>query len=165
MRRALLAVAVLMLLESVAYAAPQVRQEKAAGLVFLVPHNAEVTTHLGEADDVSVVAVTRREEVLLITVYRGRERPRERKALDRHVTAFEREISDQGKFSVRKFRQELLEAKRPGREVLYTWLNRPHKAQIVSARTSTLTVVTGWTRPADRRTDFATRVLESLREE
>lgn len=148
-----------------AEAAPQVREEKAAGLVFLVPHNAEVTTHLGEADDVSVVAITRREEVLLLTVYRGRQRPRERAALDRHVTAFEREISAQGKFSVRKFRQDLLDGKRPGREVLYTWMNRPHKAQIVSARTSSMTVVTGWTRPADRPTDFAVRVLSTLREE
>ncbi len=143
----------------------QLREEKAAGLVFLVPRDAEVTTHLGEADDVSVVAVTRREEVLLLTVYRGRDRPRERKALDRHVTAFEREISAQGKFSVRKFRQELLEGKRPGREILYTWLNRPYKAQIVAARTSSMTVVTGWTRPADRRTDFSVRVLASIREE
>ena len=148
-----------------ALSAPQVREEKAAGLVFLVPHNAEVTTHLGEADDVSVVAITRREEVLLLTVYRGRDRPRERTALDRHVTAFEREIADQGKFTVRKFRQELMEGKRPGREVLYTWLRRPHKAQIVAARTSSMTVVTGWTRPADRRTDFAVKVLSSLREE
>lgn len=143
----------------------QLREEKAAGLVFLVPHNAEVTTHLGEADDVSVVAITRREEVLLLTVYRGRERPRERRALDRHVTAFEREISSQGKFSVRKFRAELMDAKRPGREILYTWLRRPHKAQIVAARTSSMTVVTAWTRPADRRTDFSLKVLSTIREE
>jgi hypothetical protein len=143
----------------------QLREEKAGGLVFLVPHNAEVTTHLGEADDVSVVAITRREEVLLLTIYRGRERPRERKALDRHVTAFEREISGQGKFSVRKFRQELMEGKRPGRELLYTWMNRPYKAQIVAARTASMTVVTGWTRPADRRTDFSMKVLASIREE
>jgi hypothetical protein len=149
----------------VALSSPELREEKAAGLVFLVPHNAEVTTHLGEADDVSVVAITRREEVLILTVYRGRDRPRERKALDRHVTAFEREISAQGKFSVRKFRSELMEAKRPGREILYTWLHRPHKAQIVAARTASMTVVTGWTRPADRRTDFSVKVLASIREE
>jgi hypothetical protein len=148
-----------------AVAAPELREEKTAGLVFVVPADAEVTTHPGEADDVGVVAITRREEVLIITVYRGRDRPRERKALKRHVTAFEREISSQGEFTTRKFRAELLEGKRPGREFLYSWLGRPHKAQIVAARTKKVTVVTAWTRPTDRRTDFATKVLASLRVE
>jgi hypothetical protein len=145
--------------------APELREEKAAGLVFVVPADAEVTSHLGEADDVGVVAITRREEVLIITVYRGRDRPRERKALKRHVTAFEREISSQGEFTTRKFRAALLDGKRPGREFMYTWLQRPHKAQIVAARTKKATVVTAWTRPSDRRTDFATKVLDSLRVE
>jgi len=153
----------LWLLGGVSATAPELREEKVAGLNFRVPQGAEVTTHMAEADDVSVVAVTRREEVLILAVYRGAQRPRERVALDRHVTAFEREISPHGEFSVRKFRGDLLEGKRPGRELLYTWLHRPHKAQILAARTKTATVVTAWTRPADQRTDFATQVLSSLR--
>ena len=54
-----------------------------AGLIFEAPKDAEVTTH-PLADGAQVIAVTRREEVLLIATYSGRRAPAAKVALATH---------------------------------------------------------------------------------
>ena len=128
-----------------------------AGLRLRVPPRAEVTERAlpgGEHVEARVVAVTRDDEVLLLTVYRGRRPPKPAKALATHLEELDRalgKVAVPGSLRGRAQRVRLMgrwarghaltfRKRVAGREV--SW-----EAGLAAARRGSVTVVAAWMAP------------------
>lgn len=154
---------VAVLFTSAPVAASGFKDVDAAGLTFRAPTDAEVTVQAGPAPEVTIVAVTRKDEVLILTLYRAPDRPDARQAMKTHAKALTDQVAGASEAKSRSFSQELLGSKRPGIELRYKLRGRRYKAQVVGAAAKGLTLVTAWVRPLDAAGAFSVGLLKTVK--
>jgi len=128
-----------------------------AGLRLVVPPRGEVTERAlpgGKGAEARVVAVTRDDEVLLLTLYRGRRAPKTAKALAAHLEELDRalaKVAVPGTVRGRDQRVRLMGRWARGHALTFRkrvgGAERTWEAVVAAARKRGVTVVVAWMAP------------------
>ena len=163
MKGALWAICFASLMGSTALAAPAGWQAQSiAGLDFSVPKGAEVTSR-ALPEQVTVIAVTHGDEVLIITLYRGKSPPSAKQALTTHAEEFERRIAQKGSLRIGRDSVKILGKARTTRTITHGMKGARERTSVVSIRLTKTTFVAAWTAPAKLKQTFASRTLTGVR--
>lgn len=163
MNRTLLITLSLLLVPAAVSAAPSSWEEhRVAGVVFSAPAEAEVTTQQLQ-EKVVVVAVTHREEVLLLTLYRGKSPPSAKRAIAAHGEELERRVSKLGPIRVGRDDVMMLGRKRKVRTIEHGADEVRERTSLAAVKLTKTTVVAAWTAPASARRTVSSTLLKGLK--
>ena len=137
------------------------QEHRVAGIVFSAPASAEVTTESVDTD-VTVVAVTHRKEVLLITLYRGKSAPSAKRALAAHGEEFERRVSKDGRMRMGRGSLRVLGRKRTYRTIDHGAEDARQRMSLFAIKLTKTTLVAAWTAPSNRGRPIAPKLLQGL---
>ncbi|MDP6946230.1 MAG: hypothetical protein QF464_18930 [Myxococcota bacterium] len=140
---------------------PKWVEHRVAGVVFSAPPTAEVTTQEHE-QKVTVVAVTYGDEVLLLTLYRGKSAPSSKRALAAHGEEFERRVSKLGPMRVGRDSLRVLGRKRKYRTIEHGAEGARERTSLMAVRLTKTTLVAAWTAPVTLRRTVSSRLLKGL---
>lgn len=152
----------LLLTSSVAAAPSSWEEHRVVGVVFSAPPAAEVTTQTLQ-EDVVVVAVTHLEEVLLLTLYRGKRTPSAKRAISAHGEELERRVSKLGPIRVGRDDVTMLGRKRKVRTIEHGPEETRERTSLTAVKLTRTTVVAAWTAPASARRTVSSALLKGLK--
>ena len=136
-------------------------EHRVAGVVFSTPEVAEVTVQ-ELPESVTVVAVTHRDEVLLLTLYRGKSAPSAKQAVAAHGEEFERRVSKNGPLRVGRDNAMMLGRKRTVRTLEHGPEDMRERTSVVAVRLTKTTIVAAWTAPEASRRTVSSAVVKGL---
>ncbi len=134
---------------------------RAAGTVFAAPVGAEVTTR-DLPESVNVIVVTHKDEVLILTLYRGKSAPPAKRASAAHVEEFERRMTKSGPVRIGRDTVMMLGRKRTVRTLEYGPEDARERTSIAAVRLTKTTFVAAWTVPTNVRRTLASMLLKEL---
>jgi len=162
MKRLLFALAVVLLLPSVATAAPDGwTLQSVAGVEFSVPKGAEVTSR-ELPERVNVVAVTHGDEVLIMTLYRGKSSPSVKQAVSTHAEEFERRVAHKGNLRLGRDSVKILGRTRDVRTITHGMKSARERTNVAAVRLTKTTFVASWTTPAKLKRTKTSLILKSI---
>ena len=134
-----------------------------AGLAFDAPKGAEVTEQSAKPG-VTVLAITRGDEILLITVYSGQKAPGVLKARAVHIEEVERKFANSGAPKLGKERIKMFKRNRDIWTMSHGPDARRRKVRVLALQRMKLTVVATWSTPAGMTPSkgFVRTLLEGL---
>lgn len=133
-----------------------------AGISFNVPKGAEVTSR-ELPEKVSVIVVTHKDEVLIITLYRGKSPPAAKQALSTHADEFEQRVAKKGSLRLGRDTVEILGKSRNARTITHGMKGAKERSTFVAIRLTKTTFVAAWTTPAKLKKTLSSRILGQLR--
>ena len=162
MRRCLLLAALLWVLCPVANAAPAGWQSHTlAGVTFSAPKSAEVTSR-ALPEGVHVVVVTHSDEVLILTLYRGKAAPAAKRALATHSEELERRVASAGDLRIGRDSVMMLGRKRKVHTIEHGPSKMRERTSLVAVRLTKTTVVASWTIPTKARRTMSSSLLKDI---
>ena len=132
-----------------------------AGAVFFAPPGAEVTSQ-ELPERVHIIAVTHRDEVLLMTLYRGKSAPSAKRAIAAHGEEFERRMSKLGSIRVGRDNVHMLGRKRNVRTIEHGPEDARERTSLAAVRLTKTTVVAAWTVPSGLKRTLSSSLLKGL---
>ena len=163
MRIPFLILVVSLLMTPVSHAAPDNwKEHQVAGIVFAAPDAAEVTTQ-ALREHVTLVAITHLDEVILLTLYRGKDAPPAKRALATHGEEFERRVSKTGTIRLGRDKTHFLGRKRKVRTISHGPVDRRERTNLVAMRLTKTTVVAAWTVPKGLRQSVSATLLKGVK--
>jgi hypothetical protein len=162
MKRLLLSFTLVVSMSSVALAAPEGwRVQAVAGIEFSVPKGAEVTSR-ELPERVNVVAVTHGDEVLIMTLYRGKASPSVKQAVAAHAEEFERRVANKGTLRLGRDSVTILARKRDVRTITHGIKSARERTNVAAVRLTKTTFVAAWTTPAKLKRTMTSLILQSV---
>ncbi|MGB0589369.1 MAG: hypothetical protein ACPGU1_06790 [Myxococcota bacterium] len=162
MNRFLIALTLVLATSSTATAAPDGWElQTLAGIEFSVPKGAEVTSRQ-LPERVNVVAVTHGDEVLIMTLYRGKTSPSVKQAVSTHAEEFERRVANKGTLRLGRDSVTILGRTRDVRTITHGMKSARERTNVAAVRLTKTTFVAAWTTPAKLKRTTTSLILKSI---
>jgi hypothetical protein len=132
-----------------------------AGIEFSVPEGAEVTSR-ELPERVNVVVVTHGDEVLIMTLYRGKSSPSVKQAVSTHTEEFERRVANEGNLRVGRDSVKILGRVRNVRTITHGMKSARERTNVTAVRLTKTTFVAAWTAPAKLKKTMTGLILKDV---